>query len=193
MSIQTLFPKWYYQGKVNNHQYLKKLLMKEMNKSNLVQPEDWNCTLKTSFSSDSNYDDFSWGVFYDSIKPNLIEMHKELGGKDNTNISMVEAWINVYSKGDSQEVHTHVGGQESSTFSCSYFLQYDKEDAKFIFFDPDQSKHLGNYSKYYPTFNTWLPEITEGDIIVFPSHQHHQVGIHRSNNTRITVSANFTI
>jgi len=195
MPVLTLFPKWYYHGKVHNHQYLKKLLMGEMDKVNLVQPEEWNCTLKTSFSTSSNENDFSWNVFYDSIQPNLAEMHEELGGKDKTNIAMVEAWINSYSKGDSQEVHTHVSGTSPyvCTFSCAYFVQYEKEDAKFMFFDPDQTKHLGNYSKYYPTVATWLPEITEGDIIIFPSHQHHQVGIHQSNNTRITVSANFAI
>ena len=68
-----------------------------------------------------------------------------------------------------------------------------KEDARFIFYDPDQSKHLGNFSKYYPSVNTWFPDITEGDIIIFPCHQHHQVAIQQTDNTRVTVSANFAI
>ena len=31
MSIQPLFPKWYYHGEVHNHQYLKQLLLEELN------------------------------------------------------------------------------------------------------------------------------------------------------------------
>ena len=192
MSIQPLFPKWYYHGEVHNHQYLKQLLLEELNDATLKQPEEWNCTLQSSFSSESNLEDFSWDIFYDSIKPNLKQMHEELGGKPTTSIAMTEGWVNAYHKGDMQEVHTHVGG-EDCTFSCSYFVQYEKEDAKFIFYDPDQAKHLGNFSKYYPSVNTWFPDITEGDIIIFPCHQHHQVAIQQTDNTRVTVSANFAI
>ena len=191
MSLKTLFPKWYYHGKVWKHQDLKKLLMEEMDSADLAQPEDWNCTLKSSFKTGSN---FSWNVFYDSIKPNISEMHQQLGGTNDTSMRMLEAWINSYTKGDSQEIHTHITPRNSvSTFSCAYFVQYEKEDAKFQFYDPDQSKYLGNFAMHYPTFGEYTPEVTEGDILIFPSHQHHHVSIHQSNNTRITVSANFAI
>ena len=119
-------------------------------------------------------------------------MHQQLNGNPLHQFKMTEAWLNKYERGDSQEVHTHIGGDDC-TFSLAYFAQYAENDAKFIFYDPDQTKHLGNYSKHYSTVNTWFPDVQEGDIIIFPSWLHHQVDVHRSDTTRITVSANFKV
>ena len=190
--VCTLFPEFYYHGEVENHQALKDKLLSEMNDAQLSQPREWNCSIQSSFETNTNMTDFSWDFFYDSIKPNLIEMHTELGGNPTLQFNMTEAWLNKYKRGDSQEVHTHIGG-DNTTFSCAYFAQYANNDAKFIFYDPDQTKHLGNYSKHYSTVNTWFPDVQEGDIIIFPSWLHHQVDVHRSDTTRITVSANFQI
>ena len=190
--VCTLFPEFYYHGEVENHQALKDKLLSEMSDAQLSQPREWNCSIQSSFETNTNMTDFSWDFFYDSIKPNLIEMHTELGGNPTLQFNMPEAWLNKYKRGDSQEVHTHIGG-DNTTFSCAYFAQYANNDAKFIFYDPDQTKHLGNYSKHYSTVNTWFPDVQEGDIIIFPSWLHHQVDVHRSDTTRITVSANFQI
>ena len=190
--VCTLFPEFYYHGEVENHQALKDKLLSEMSDAQLSQPREWNCSIQSSFETNTNMTDFSWDFFYDSIKPNLIEMHTELGGNPTLQFNMTEAWLNKYKRGDSQEVHTHIGG-DNTTFSCAYFAQYANNDAKFIFYDPDQTKHLGNYSKHYSTVNTWFPDVQEGDIIIFPSWLHHQVDVHRSDTTRITVSANFQI
>ena len=190
--VCTLYPEFYYHGEVENHQALKDKLLSEMSDAQLSQPREWNCSIQSSFETNTNMTDFSWDFFYDSIKPNLIEMHTELGGNPTLQFNMTEAWLNKYKRGDSQEVHTHIGG-DNTTFSCAYFAQYANNDAKFIFYDPDQTKHLGNYSKHYSTVNTWFPDVQEGDIIIFPSWLHHQVDVHRSDTTRITVSANFQI
>ena len=190
--VFRLFPQFYYHGEVENHLELKDKLLSEMKDATLSQPSEWNCSVQSSFETKTNMTDFSWDFFYDSIKSNLMEMHSELGGNPLSRIDMTEAWLNKYTKGDSQEVHTHIGGDDC-TFSLAYFAQYAENDAKFIFYDPDQTKHLGNYSKHYSTVNTWFPDVREGDIIIFPSWLHHQVDVHRSDTTRITVSANFKV
>ena len=137
--------------------------------------------------------DFSWDYFYECIKPNLLDMHQQLKGNPLHQFNMTEAWLNKYERGDSQEVHTHIGA-DNTTFSCSYFAQYALNDARFLFYDPDQTKHLGEFSKHYGgVVNTWFPDVQEGDIIIFPSWIHHQVEPHRSDTTRITVSANFKV
>lgn len=186
--ICTLFPQFYYHGEVEKHQQLKDKLLSELTVDKLSQPKEWNCSVQSSFETDNN---FSWDYFYECIKPNLLDMHQQLQGNPLTQLIMTEAWLNQYKRGDSQEVHTHIGGDDC-TFSCAYFAQYAKNDARFIFYDPDQTKHLGNYSKHYKgVLNTWFPDVQEGDIIIFPSWLHHQVEPHRSDTTRITVSANF--
>jgi len=192
--VQNLFPKWYYHGEVEKHKSLKALLLYELGTATLTQPKEWNCSVSSSFESDTNQDDFSWHKFNEYISDNFMDMHMQLGGRVTSDIKMVEAWMNVYKEGQSQEVHTHCGGNNPA-FSCAYFLQYDPEkDGKFLFYDPSQDIHHGFFSKHYPTTNTWFPDVKEGDIIIFPSYLHHQVSPQRDTEcARITVSANFTL
>jgi len=193
--VQTLFPKWYYHGEVEKHKHLKDMLLYELGTAKLSQPSEWNCTMTSSFGSDTNDEDFSWQMFNNYISDNLREMTMQLGGKPTVNIKMSEAWLNVYKQGDYQEIHTHCGG-DNCAFSCAYFVQYDPEkDGKFVFYDPSQDTHQGYFSRHFPCTNTWFPDVNEGDIIIFPSYLHHQVSPHKNNTgtARITVSANFTI
>ena len=188
--ICTLFPQFYYHGEVEKHQELKDKLLSELTDDKLSQPKEWNCSVQSSFETENN---FSWDYFYECIKPNLLDMHQQLKGNPLHQFTMTEAWLNKYGRGDSQEVHTHIGA-DNCTFSCSYFAQYALNDARFLFYDPDQTKHLGEFTKHYDgVVNTWFPDVQEGDIIIFPSWIHHQVEPHRSDTTRITVSANFKI
>ena len=188
--ICTLFPQFYYHGEVEKHQELKDKLLSELTDDKLSQPKEWNCSVQSSFETENN---FSWDYFYECIKPNLIDMHQQLNGNPLHQFKMTEAWLNKYERGDSQEVHTHIGA-DNCTFSCSYFAQYALNDARFLFYDPDQTKHLGEFTKHYSgVVNTWFPDVQEGDIIIFPSWLHHQVEPHRSDTTRITVSANFKV
>ena len=188
--ICTLFPQFYYHGEVEKHQELKDKLLSELTDDKLSQPKEWNCSVQSSFETENN---FSWDYFYECIKPNLLDMHQQLKGNPLHQFTMTEAWLNKYGRGDSQEVHTHIGA-DNCTFSCSYFAQYALNDARFLFYDPDQTKHLGEFTKHYSgVVNTWFPDVQEGDIIIFPSWLHHQVEPHRSDTTRITVSANFKI
>ena len=188
--ICTLFPQFYYHGEVEKHQELKDKLLSELTDDKLSQPKEWNCSVQSSFETENN---FSWDYFYECIKPNLLDMHQQLKGNPLHQFTMTEAWLNKYERGDSQEVHTHIGA-DNCTFSCSYFAQYALNDARFLFYDPDQTKHLGEFSKHYSgVVNTWFPDVQEGDIIIFPSWLHHQVEPHRSDTTRITVSANFKV
>ena len=188
--ICTLFPQFYYHGEVEKHQELKDKLLSELTDDKLSQPKEWNCSVQSSFETENN---FSWDYFYECIKPNLLDMHQQLKGNPLHQFTMTEAWLNKYGRGDSQEVHTHIGA-DNCTFSCSYFAQYALNDARFLFYDPDQTKHLGDFTKHYDgVVNTWFPDVQEGDIIIFPSWLHHQVEPHRSDTTRITVSANFKV
>ena len=188
--ICTLFPQFYYHGEVEKHQELKDKLLSELTDDKLSQPKEWNCSVQSSFETENN---FSWDYFYECIKPNLLDMHQQLKGNPLHQFKMTEAWLNKYERGDSQEVHTHIGA-DNCTFSCSYFAQYALNDARFLFYDPDQTKHLGEFTKHYSgVVNTWFPDVQEGDIIIFPSWLHHQVEPHRSDTTRITVSANFKV
>ena len=38
-----------------------------------------------------------------------------------------------------------------------------------------------------------VPDVKQGDVIIFPSHYLHLVSPHRGTKTRITISANFNL
>ena len=113
--ICTLFPQFYYHGEVEKHQELKDKLLSELTDDKLSQPKEWNCSVQSSFETENN---FSWDYFYECIKPNLLDMHQQLKGNPLHQFTMTEAWLNKYGRGDSQEVHPHIGA-DNCTFSCS--------------------------------------------------------------------------
>ena len=39
-------------------------------------------------------------------------------------------------------------------------------------------------------FTSWMPDIKDGDIILFPSYLNHKTNINKTNNKRITFSFN---
>ena len=70
--VQNLFPKWYYHGEVEKHESLKALLLYELGTATLTQPKEWNCSVSSSFESDTNQDDFSWHKFNEYISDNFM-------------------------------------------------------------------------------------------------------------------------
>jgi len=83
-----------------------------------------------------------------------------------------EFWGNIYRKGDYTIKHDHL----FSCFSIVYFLKSKPNYSPLIF---SQSR-----TKIKPT---------EGRLIIFPSYIQHEVPVHTSNDTRITLSGNIEI
>tara|TARA_B100000085_G_C18485641_1_gene489127 strand:- start:13 stop:624 length:612 start_codon:yes stop_codon:yes gene_type:complete len=189
--INSLFPLFYYHGRVKNHKKLKKSFLSEISDEKLITPQNWNCTLQTSFGSIFK-EDFPWNSFIQSVGPNVLELHKQLGGDPDVSLSIIDAWVNQYNAGDSQEIHNHL--VNNSTFSCCYFLKYDKDlDSKFVFRNTNLELEIGSLNSLYNISSTHTPEVCEGDIIIFPSSIHHFVEIQKNNSNRTTVSANFQL
>ena len=79
-----------------------------------------------------------------------------------------DIWYNYYKFGQFQEPHVH-----GSTFTVVHYLIYDKEKhSKTIFTD--------NVIK--------LPDISQGDIVIFPGFYEHFVEKNTSNTPRLTVA-----
>ena len=113
-----------------------------------------------------------------------------------------DTWINMYNKGHYQDEHFHMideddedyEGHPSSYFSFTYFAKYDpQKDGKFTFIDPSPAPVLfeqwSDQSKYFK--REIVPEVKEGDILIFPSHMIHKVTKQTTDNPRITFSGNF--
>ena len=81
-------------------------------------------------------------------------------------------WANVYRKGDYAQPHCH----KPSDFSFAYFVKAKWYDSPLVF--TDTGKRI-------------RPK--EGTFVAFPAYLMHHVPKHRYNDTRITLSGNFTI
>jgi len=113
-----------------------------------------------------------------------------------------DTWINIYNEGHYQDEHFHIIDEEDDDykghpptfFSFTYFAKYDHEtDAKFTFIDPSPGPILfeqwATTCKYFK--REIIPEIKEGDIVIFPAHMIHKVTKQIIDGPRITFSGNF--
>ena len=154
-----------------------------------------------TYTEDSiNNDDFSWGNKSSSDKIGLkwedymellspsIELFAE-ESKVSFNYTLYDPWINLYKKGDHQEVHghpTHLSGvfiaNDGEDFSQFYFLDKDNYSASISW--------LGKILKYDCDH---IVQLKAGDIMFFPGYMLHGVSPHKSDIIRKTLSFNLDI
>ena len=128
-----------------------------------------------------------WQNWIQLFNPTLELLANEL--KANFKYTMYDPWLNLYKRGATQEVHDH--------FPCDFSLIFIVNDgpgfAKFFFLDRhsiDLSTKIAKLTGYH---NRFEPELTTGDVLIFPSHQFHGVFPHRSDEIRKTIAVNFDI
>ena len=107
-----------------------------------------------------------------------VEDYKRLI-KLNLTIDDGTGWFNVYTKGDYQEPHQHIG----SFISCVYFLNARQDGASIYFRPPYYDTHTNQSSIKH--------KAEEGKLLMFRSFIPHGVGKHDSDEDRITLAYNF--
>ena len=143
---------------------------------------------------------FQWGGHSDSdkvplqlqdfeylMKPNVDILFDEMGV--DVTPKYCDPWINMYTRGQYQEIHDHHG----TDFASVFFANDGVDFAKFYFHD----RHSINLSPRIrsllnPTDRHEL-NIKAGDIIFFPSHILHGVSPHKSDVVRKTFAVNFDL
>ena len=100
-------------------------------------------------------------------------------------------WANVSNKYSYNRTHNHPG----SIWSCVYYVKVPENAPKIWFMDPREQAHMipipfkgDQPSGYYPTVFYTPTEVT---LLVFPSWLKHDVDINLTDETRISISANF--
>ena len=112
-------------------------------------------------------------------------------------------WYTVYGKGQKADQHEHM----ACDFSAVHFLKFNPEvhnPIKFIHpeftktkyltkFKPFLVNNLGTCDKQSYYKEHYVPEINEGDFIIFPSELQHLVDKSLSDEPRITIAFNFSL
>jgi len=152
-----------------------------------TKTELWDCTTKTTFNTQPQYD---WNVLLDKVKDCL----QQLPFCEPTQLNFQTPWLNVYQENDYQELHNHLG--TDAFLSYCYFSKLPKDSGQFRFYNEMHDKYcLSGFNKTLSLphlgLTKWIvPQVEEGDLIIFPSYLLHKVTMHKSNETRITASGN---
>ena len=197
----ALFPIHIFQNHIRENHILKDELLKKIenqhDNSDLKIPEGWTTdNLCTSFS----YQDLNFSLFGNTRT--LFEYYSYVTKFFDRPVEFQidHIWFNHYDNGDWQEEHTHTGDhvfQYPSTFSCIHFLKFDpKVHRSPIFVDPyEEIRHSSLEMVSNLNSNRFVPNIREGDIIMFPSYLRHSVpkGIETPGNPRISIAFNLKV
>ena len=202
---KQIFPVSYYQGQVENNDILKEQLLSRINftKNKVQVPPGWTTTkIITSIDSDKGN---KFLYENEELTNQYIDTIESFCDEDYI-IEIDEMWFNYYIDGEYQEQHNHIDSAQDQrrktdrltpTFSCVHFLCYDKEvHSPLSFSDPMRvtRSHSFEFASHQHD-DIHVPDISEGDIIMFPSYLEHEVkaGKPTPNNPRITISFNLQL
>ena len=138
-------------------------------------PQD-NSNVKASIHTEWDWEPNN--ITFRDLKSHIteeIERHFRPGYMTSGHIDRLKCfnfWANVYEKGEYANSHDH----RNYDFSFAYFVKCNSQSAPLIL---DDSKKRINAK--------------EGRFIAFPSFLKHSVPVHRSDETRITLSGNFVL
>tara|TARA_B100000902_G_scaffold51514_1_gene58243 strand:- start:381 stop:989 length:609 start_codon:yes stop_codon:yes gene_type:complete len=152
-------------------------------------PPGWDCSLRTEFNACRKNE---YAEYYNDI---MVQFSKDIDlvhGRCN----IYESWLNFYGKGENQEEHDHLPG----FYSACHYIKFNPEvhqPTKFV--NPlyslysYQYKDLDNGDPPDYRSNHWLPDVVEGDILIFPAWLRHMVTAQKNNEHRITLAFNINI
>ena len=198
MKSIELFPVTVFKSKIVNNDFLKEVLCKPILESSedLVIPEDWTTDkIKTSFAGEPIGKEV-----LENYKPLLekyyIECISEFFDKEFYFI-IDKIWYNIYTDGEYQEVHDHLGTSLNPThFSLIHFLSFNKGEHKPPeFHDPiSQLRMLSLEFDSNKCGEVHVPDIEEGDLLMFPCYLRHCVPPGKKTSyPRITISFNIRV
>jgi len=127
-----------------------------------------------------------WQETAELIKPSINQFGEQLG--KSFGYKFHDPWINCYEKGSYQEIHDHIGVDFASVF----FPEVEEDFGKFFFRDRYNNSLTPGWRKNFDFSLSWVPNVSPGDIIFFPSTILHGVNVHKSNKTRKTFSCNYS-
>lgn len=155
-----------------------------------ISGADWNCDTYSTMSSD--YDllkDENFYVVLAEVLPRVSSFAEEFNVRTD-DIRCTSAWINLAHPGAFQEYHIH----PESHFSMVYYVRTPERCGDTIF---QSSKYYADmfplpYRKVnYANAGTFNRPAKSGDLLIFRSNIPHMVGKNRSNEDRVSISANF--
>ncbi len=194
--IYKLFPEPVFKYKLKNYKELNEELTQYIYK---LKDEDKE-GIKKSNKGGWHSKPFKLGIegtvqhkFTNEIQKNILDVFKNYGWKiKNTEITIQEMWSIINKNDDFNVLHTH----PNSYLSSAYYVKAPENCGKFEIECPNIAK-----ANYFPAvekpndLNVRIIsiDISEGDLLIFPSYLPHKVARNDSGQDRIVISFNVGI
>ena len=180
-----------YHAPVAAHRDIKPKLMREIDKVK----RDPRCL--TERDNDRVYSDYRLGndpithgyrdLVLASVRPNIVQFGESIGA---ANMQMGSIWFQQYERYSFHNTHTHW----PSLFSVVYYLEFDpKEHQPTAFLNPARLQLQLYVNSKIEAQVEFRPDVTEGDIVVFPGYLDHYAPLCNSDKKRTVVSFNFDV
>jgi len=177
----------------------------QKNQLNVGSEDDWNCRTSSKHALEENGDvtqvlesnvrvDFESTCLLRELKGHVVHYLEALGVTEPMSLTLgKDLWVNVYDTGHFQDTHIHVEPGVPCVFSFSYFAKFDRAtDAPFVFMNPAPPTHCPILERSNISFSReFAPELSQGDLLIFPSHFPHRVGVQEHDTARTTIAGNF--
>lgn len=196
-----IFPITIFKSRIKDNIELKNLLSSKMliSSNYLSIPKEWSSNkIKTSFDGEpKGLELFSEDSPYlKMVTRRYTDCMQHIFDQDFS-FSINKIWYNVYTDGEYQEEHDHIGNPfNQSHFSCIHFLSFDKDHhSPPEFKDPlSQLRNLSVEFESNRCGEIYVPKVEEGDLLMFPSYLVHRVlPCKKTDYPRITISFNIKV
>jgi len=193
--VETWFPVPIYTAnlsdkfKTQNQKFYEKGLYY---KENIEQKVSWKCDTYTSLNSVFLGDEPIFSDLIQEITNCVLDFSFLFGVKKDMKAICNDAWINIASPGQFQEVHIH----PNSHFSIVYYVKAPENCGAINFYSYDAHSDMfpipvdGKTPMAFKVCN-YVP--TESQLLIFRSNLKHGVNKNFSSEDRVSISMNFTI
>ena len=192
--IENLFPTPVYCHKGNIDETflvqneIKQALPDIFNTDTFAKPAGWEDEVKTNIGH-------RWHTIRDYGLKNLdmyIRKHTQLYIDQinpfmNNDVFLSHSWINVTSKGMSQEWHAHT----DSFISGVYYHKTNGKDGDLMIRNPVQFTQKGFFPAGKTVFEKVMYPPVEGMLMLFRGWLDHRVGVNTTDDDRITIAFNW--
>lgn len=157
-------------------------------------PDDWLCDVYTTYPSIADDDTAIAPEMLAELKADMAaeigECFEALGIRSQW--SFKNFWYNSYQEGQGQEGHDHLGG--GLTHWCGIYYNVGSQPTTFERPDSIYRCHahptMTQSRLGYLFEREWIPQVSEGDILLFPPYVRHMVPRQPPGASRLTFSFN---
>lgn len=192
MKIINLFPVPIALVELTEHPHIEKELTKnclEIKKNKEKGGHNWGSEVFNTCGTYNVFNDKNFNKVNTFLLEKVKEFSKTIGYKNK--IKDITGWINIYSKHDYQEIHSHQG----SDISAIYYIKTPLKSGRVYFLTheiTDEGKQEFDKDNFY-TWKRFYMDPKPGQLLIFKSNLFHAVTQNKANDSKISLAYNIDL